>query len=75
MRSDAMKRQFAINGTHFYCLTGILVLNNASQITNAPRRPWPPVSSVTGKMTRHPKHPLLQWEPEFTSRALSRRNY
>ena len=79
MRSHAMKRQFAINGIHLDRLTCVRVLNAIFyiplQTINAPRQPWPPVSFATGKMTLHPKHLLLQWEPEFTSLAFSLRSY
>lgn len=78
MRSDAMKRQFAINGIRLDRLTCVRVLTTVisfRQTISVPRKPWPLVSSATGKTTLHQKHPLLQWEPGFTSHALSPRNY
>lgn len=75
MRSDAMKRQFAIHGLALH-------IDNEQdyayaalcQIINAPNRCLPHVHSVMGKMIRYQKLRSLQWARGLISRAQPLKN-
>lgn len=68
MRSDAMKRQFAINGelslVHFF-----YHFVTMSQIIRRRKRFWQIVSFVTAKTTALRRHLLLRWRLDAISRV------
>lgn len=66
MRSDAMKRQFAINGQNSPFFLAIFSLKTTNKITSARKKCWLLATSVLGMMILHRRHPLLQWVPECT---------
>jgi len=68
MRSDAMKRQFAIHGELFR-KTDSLILND-QQTTNELKRHYRHVTFATEKMTRHRKLLLSLREHGYIYRAL-----
>lgn len=62
MRSDAIKRQFAINGVYRYCCVFSSPHNGfCIQITSEHRRSWPHVHSATAKTTPYRKPPSSPW--------------
>ena len=65
MRSDAMKRQFAINGNNFNLFD--LQPTDPPQITNALRRFWLHALSASLRMIRHQKRRWWLSELEFIS--------
>ena len=60
MRSDAIKRQFAIQGMRNILHHPRVGLNLQLQTTSVRRRRWLRVPSATAKMTPYPK---LRWSP------------
>jgi hypothetical protein len=70
MRSDAMKRQFAVHGTAYRVQAEyVYVYVVLCQIINAPNRCSPHARSAMEKMIPCQKLRLLQWARGLISRA------
>lgn len=76
MRSDAMKRQFAINGTlsSSRC-TSTEPYGSRAQTIRRRNKFCRHVISVLGKMIHHPRRQSWQWEQEPTSHVLRTTNW
>lgn len=74
MRSDAMKRQFAIHGEFFFSYMVTVAMLSDYQTTNERKWHYHRVIFVTEKMTRFRKLPLSLREHEYIYHARSRKN-